>query len=377
MIYFDNASTTKVNPEVIEVITNSMKEVYGNPSSTHSLGRKAKVAIETARNSISKIMGCKPKEIIFTSGGTEADNAIIFNAVNNLKVQRIISSPIEHHAVLDTLLKIEKEKLAEVIWLKVDSKGNININQLEKLLEEDKKTFVSLMHVNNEIGNILDIEKVGKLCGKHEAIFHSDTVQGISHLDYNLSKTPVDFICASAHKFGGPKGVGFIYKRDGVSFAKQIFGGEQERDFRSGTENLHAIVGMQKALEIANNNKTESEKHLLDLKSHLISSLKNEVEGIIFNGLSNDLERSVSSIVNIKLPTSKANKMLVFQFDLKGISISEGSACSAGNNLGSHVLKELYPNTDIGSNIRISFSKDNTVDEVDTFINILKELLSK
>ena len=377
MIYFDNASTTKVNPEVIEVITNSMKEVYGNPSSTHSLGRKAKVTIETARNSISKIMGCKPKEIIFTSGGTEADNAIIFNAVNNLKVQRIVSSPIEHHAVLDTILRIEKEKLAEVIWLEVDSKGNININQLEKLLEEDKKTFVSLMHVNNEIGNILDIGKVGELCSKHGAIFHSDTVQGISHIDYNLSKTPVDFICASAHKFGGPKGVGFIYKRDGVSFAKQIFGGEQERDFRSGTENLHAIVGMQKALELSYTRREENEKHILELKSHLILSLKNKVDGIVFNGLSDNLEKSVSSIVNIKLPTSKANKMLVFQFDLKGISISEGSACSAGNNLGSHVLKELYPNTDIGSNIRISFSKDNTVDEVDTFIYILKELLSK
>ncbi len=377
MIYFDNASTTKVNSEVLGVITKSMNEIYGNPSSTHSLGRKAKVTIETARNSIAKIMGCKPKEIIFTSGGTEADNAIIFNAINNLRVERIISSPIEHHAVLDTLQKIEKDELAEVIWLKVDSRGNINIDQLEELLQENKKTFVSLMHVNNEIGNILDIEKVGAICKENKAIFHSDTVQGISHLNYKLKELSVDFICASAHKFGGSKGIGFIYKRDGVKFTKQIFGGEQERDFRSGTENIHGIIGMQKALEISEKNKTESEKHLLELKSHLISSIKNEVDGVTFNGLSDDLEKSISSIINIKLPTSKANKMLVFQFDLKGIAISEGSACSSGNNLGSHVIKKLYPNTDIGSNIRISFCKENTLEEVDTFVRILKELLSK
>jgi cysteine desulfurase len=377
MIYFDNASTTKINPEVIDVITKSMGKIYGNPSSTHSLGRKAKVAVETARNSIAKIMGCKPKEIIFTSGGTEADNAIIFNAVNTLKVQRIISSPIEHHAVLDTIRKIEEEKQTEVSWLKVDEYGNIDIDELEELLKENKTTFVSLIHVNNEIGNLLDLEKVGSLCKKYNAAFHSDTVQGIAHLDYKLSETPVDFVCASAHKFGGPKGIGFIYKSDGAKFAKQMLGGEQERDFRAGTENIHGIVGMQKALELVNSSKQETEKHIKKLKSHLITELKNNIDGIVFNGLSDDLEKSISAIVNIKLPLEKANKMLVFQFDLKGISISEGSACSSGNNLASHVLKELYPNTNIGSNIRISFSKDNTLNEVDTFISVLKEFLSK
>lgn len=376
MIYFDNASTTKVNSEVLEVITESMNNIYANPSSTHSLGRKAKVAIESSRNSIAKIMGCKPKEIIFTSGGTEADNAIIFNAVNNLKVERIISSPIEHHAVLDTIHKIENDKIAEVIWLKVDTKGNIDIDQLKKLLQENKTTFVSLMHVNNEIGNILDIDKVGKLCRDNNAIFHSDTVQGISHLNYNLNELAVDFVCASAHKFGGPKGVGFIYKKDGVKFSKQIFGGEQERDFRAGTENIHGIVGMQKALEISEKNKLETEEYLLKLKSHLINTLKNEVEEITFNGLSDSLEKSISTIVNIKLPTNRASKMLVFQFDLKGIAISEGSACSSGNNLGSHVIKELYPDKEIGSNIRISFGKENTLEEINTFVKILKELLS-
>ena len=377
MIYLDNASTTKVNAEVLEVIAYSMKSIYGNPSSTHTLGRKAKVAIETSRNSIAKIMGCKPKNIIFTSGGTEADNAIIFNAVNNLKVERIISSPIEHHAVLDTIKKIEQDKQAEVIWLEVDKNGSIDLEELEELLEDNKPTFVSLMHVNNEIGNVLDLEKAGLICKKYNAIFHSDTTQGITRFNYDLKNANVDFICASAHKFGGTKGVGFIYKRDGVSFTKHILGGEQERDFRAGTENIYGIIGMQKALEIASANRVENEKHILKLKSHLINSLKTEVEGISFNGLAEDFERSVSTIINIKLPVSSINKMLVFQFDLKGISISEGSACSAGNNLGSHVLKELYPNTDIGSNIRISFSKDNTLEEVDSFISILKELLLK
>lgn len=377
MIYFDNASTTELNSEVIKVITKSMTTNFGNPSSTHSLGRKAKVAVENARNSIAKLMGCKSKEIIFTSGGTEADNAIILNAINNQKVERVISSPIEHHAVLDTIKKIESDSLAEVVWLKVDSKGNVDINELEKTLSDGKKTFVSLMHVNNEIGNILDIQKVGNVCKSHNAIFHSDTVQGISHLEYNLKDTSVDFICASAHKFGGPKGIGFIYKRDGVKFAKQIFGGEQERDFRAGTENLHGITGMQKALEIAYSNRDESEKHILELKSHLISKLKSEIDGIIFNGLSDDSEKSISTIVNIKLPLDKANKMLVFQFDLKGIAISEGSACSSGNNLGSHVLKELRAGDDLGSNIRISFSKTNTLEEVDTFIEVLKDFISK
>jgi len=377
MIYLDNASTTKVNTEVLEVITNSMKNIYGNPSSTHTLGRKSKVAIETARNSIAKIMGCNPKNIIFTSGGTEADNAIIFNAVNNIKVERIISSPIEHHAVLDTIKKIEKDNQAEVIWLKVDKSGSVDLEKLEEILKDNKPTFVSLMHVNNEIGNVLDLEKTGAICKKHNAIFHSDTTQAITRFNYNLKNTNVDFICASAHKFGGTKGVGFIYKRDGVSFTKHILGGEQERDFRAGTENIYGIIGMQKALEIAYSNILENEKHILKLKSHLINSLKKEIPEISFNGLAEDFERSVSTIVNIKLPDSSINKMLVFQFDLKGISISEGSACSAGNNLGSHVLKELYPNTNIGSNIRVSFSKDNTLEEVDNFINTLKELLLK
>jgi len=375
MIYLDNASTTRIIPKVAETIFASMKDTYGNPSSTHSIGRKSKVAIENARNSIAKLFNCKAKEIIFTSGGTESDNSIILNAVNNIKVERIISSPIEHHAVLDTIKKIESNNNnIEIIWLKVNKKGEINTDELEKHLSDEKPTLVSLMHVNNEIGNILDINKIGTLCKKHNAIFHSDTVQGISHLSYNLSELPIDFICGSAHKFGGPKGVGFIYKKDGNSFAKQIYGGEQERDFRAGTENIYGIIGMQKALEISYSEKDKNETHLKKLKQYLISSIKNNVSGVLFNGLSEDIDKSISTIVSIKLPLNKASKMLVFQFDLKGIAISEGSACSSGNNLGSHVLKELT-NEIQGGNIRISFGVENTLEEIDEFIKILKEII--
>ncbi|MCK5781057.1 MAG: cysteine desulfurase [Flavobacteriales bacterium] len=378
MIYLDNASTTKINNEVLDTLNKSMSEIYGNPSSTHSLGRKSKVAIESARNSIAKIMNCKAKEIIFTSGGTEADNAIIFNALNTLNIERIISSRIEHHAVIDTIKKIENDKLAEVHWLAIDSKGNINLNELKELLNDQKTTLVSLMHVNNEIGNISDINKLGEICKKNGAIFHSDTVQGISHLKYDLSNIPVDFICASAHKFGGPKGVGFIYKRDGVKYSKQLFGGEQERDFRAGTENVSGIVAMQKALEIAHSSIDENNTHLYKLKSHLINSIKEKTVGVKFNGLSDNMEGSIYTIVNINLPLSKPNKMIVFQFDLKGVAISEGSACSAGGSLGSHVLKEIIPDyKNSGSNIRISMSADNTIEEIDTFVEILKEIIEK
>ncbi|MEN8136897.1 MAG: cysteine desulfurase family protein [Bacteroidota bacterium] len=377
MIYLDNASTTKLNNKVLNTMTKALEEIYGNPSSTHSLGRKAKVAVESARNSISKILNCKAKEIIFTSGATEANNAIIFNAVNTLNVERIISSPIEHHSVFDTIKKIENDNLAEVHWLTINEKGNFDFDELEGLLKEDKKTFVSLMHVNNEIGNITDIEKVGNLCRNYNAVFHSDTVQGITHLNYDLEKLPVDFICASAHKYGGPKGVGLIFKRDGVKFSKQIYGGEQERDFRAGTENIHGIIAMQKAIEIAFSEKEKINNHISNLKKHLITSLKKEIQGIKFNGLSDNPEESIPTILNIKLPLSKPGKMIVFQFDLKGVAISEGSACSSGGSLGSHVLRELHSDpANPGSNIRISFGPENTLEEVDLFTKILKEIIS-
>ena len=376
MIYFDNASTTRINKEVLEAMSISQAEIYGNPSSTHSLGRKAKVAVESSRNSIAKILNCKAKEIIFTSGGTEADNAILFNAVNTLKVKRIVSTKIEHHAVLDTLKKIEQDKLAYIHWLDVNNKGEITTDELEQLLKDEVPTLVSLMHVNNEIGNILNIEEIGKICKENNAYFHSDTVQGVSHIEYNLNSLPIDFICASAHKFGGPKGVGFIFKRDGVKFSKQVFGGEQERDFRAGTENIHGIIGMQKALEVVIRDFEKNKEHLSNLKSHLIKSINSKIEGVKYNGMSESLSKGISTIISLNLPLKKPNKMIVFQFDLKGIAISEGSACSSGGSLGSHVLNEINDdyNND-GRNIRVSFGVENTIEEVDTFVEVLKDII--
>ena len=372
MIYLDNASTTKIKPEVIDVMTKSMKEVYGNPSSTHSIGRKAKSAIENSRNSIAKLLKCKAKEIIFTSGGTEADNDIIFNAINNLGVTRIISSPLEHHAVLDTLNEVKQNFGTEICLLGVNKKGEFNYDELEELLQSDKKTFVSLMHVNNEIGNITDIDIVGELCYKYKAIFHSDTTQGMTHFDYDLSKTKVDFICASAHKFGGPKGVGFLFKRDGIAYKKQSFGGEQERNFRSGTENIHGILGLQAAMEISFSDRLKNEKHITGLKKHLIDRLNTDLSEVKFNGLSGEIEKSVPKILNINM-AFKNERMLVFQFDLKGIAISEGSACSAGNNKGSHVLRAINKAGN-RSSIRVSFSYETTYAEIDKFIEVLEEL---
>ncbi|MCK5824055.1 MAG: cysteine desulfurase [Ichthyobacteriaceae bacterium] len=374
MIYFDNASTTKVSLEVIDAMMESYKNVYGNPSSTHSYGRKAKVEVESARNLIAKTFNCKPKNIIFTSGGTESNNSIIFNAVNNLGVERIISTKIEHHSVLEVLDFVSEKFKVEVVYLDLDKNGEFSFIQLEELLVDDKSTLVSLMHVNNEIGNVIDLRKIANLCTKNNVYFHSDTIQGIGSFRYDLSVLPIDFITISAHKFGGPKGVGAFYKSDKVKFAKQMLGGEQERNFRAGTENIQGIVGLKKALELSYVNFEKNHEHIVYLKKYLVERLSNEFPNIKYNGLSGDLNNSVSKIINIQLPIKKNIRMLVFQFDLKGISISEGSACSAGNSKGSHVLQNINVEKHT-SNIRVSFSVDNSIEEVDSFVNVIKSIV--
>jgi cysteine desulfurase len=374
MIYFDNASTTKIKDEVIAAISQSMAQHYGNPSSTHSLGRTTKAQVENVRTRIAKAFNCKAKEIIFTSGATEADNSIIDNAVNNLGVKRIISSKLEHHAVSETIEQFEK-KGVEIVWLDNDTKGNIDLNQLEDLLKKDVYTLVSLMYVNNEIGNINDISKIAELCKENGAIYHSDTVQGIPYFKIDLAQIPVDFICASAHKFGGPKGVGFMFKREGVSFAKQVFGGEQERNFRAGTENLHSIVGMGKAIEVLHSNLEDKNSKLLELKKHFLSKV--DSDEIEFNGNCNDFVKSAPHIVNIHLKNVVENKLLVFNFDIKKIAISEGSACASGRNLGSRIVSELGKKSEKGQNIRVSFGEDNTREEIDTFFEVLNAFIEK
>ncbi len=374
MIYFDNAATTPIHPDVIQEMTDSMKEVYGNPSSTHSIGRKAKSKLESARKSIASLLGTDSSEIIFTSSGTEADNFVLFNAVANLGVKRIITSKIEHHAVLNTVLALAHQQNVRVDFVTVSSRGEVDLQHLEALLKNDESTtLVSLMYVNNEVGNILPVQKIAELCKSYKAYFHSDAVQAVGHLPINLSVIPIDFIVGSAHKFHGPKGVGFVYVRKGVIMKPMIYGGNQEKGYRSSTENIHSIIGMKKALELSLENIQEDTEYLKKLKNYCIDSLQKLDKEISFNGLSGNLDKSSHTILSIQLP--KEYSMVLLQLDMKGIAVSEGSACQSGSNLGSHVLKEINGSESKKTSIRVSFSKYNTFEQVDFFISKLKELL--
>jgi cysteine desulfurase len=375
LIYFDNAATTPMDMEVVDVIAETMKETYGNPSSIHSFGRAAKSKIEEARKKIAKLLQAESSEIIFTSGGSEADNLILINAVKNLGVKRIISTKIEHHAVLHTLELLNNEFNTEIIFLDIDSRGKISYSQLSKLLEENNiQTLVSLMYVNNEIGNLLELQKVSDLCVKNNALFHSDTVQAIGHFDINLQKTPIDFIAASAHKFHGPKGVGFAYFKKGYGIKPILLGGTQEKGARAGTENVPNIVGMAYALEKMILNLPQEQPYITELKRYLIQQLKQNIKGISFNGLSEDLSKSSYLITNVLFPVEIP--MLLFQLDLKGIAVSGGSACQSGSNKGSHVLNKLLNSVDLQkTSIRFSFSRFNTKLEIDRVISVLKELV--
>lgn len=373
-IYFDNAATTPMDAEVVKIIGQTMINTFGNPSSTHQFGRVAKVKIEQARKDIAKLLHVDSSEIIFTSGGSEADNLILINAVKNLGINRIISSKMEHHAVLHTLDFLEKEYKTEIIYLNTNKVGEIDYLQLEKLLQENKKTLVSLMYVNNELGNLLDIQKVSDLCSQNNALFHSDTVQAIGHYKINLQKTPIDFITASAHKFHGPKGTGFAYIKKGFGIQPMLLGGAQEKGARAGTENVPNIVGMAFALKKSMQNLKEEQNDILELKKYFIEQLKLNIKGIRFNGLSENLQKSSYIITNVLFPKEKP--MLLFQLDLKGIAVSGGSACQSGSNKGSHVLNEILSPEDLQKpSVRFSFSKYNTKDEINALIGVLKELV--
>lgn len=353
-----------------------MTGAYGNPSSSHQIGRKAKSLVETARKNIAKRFNANSNEIIFTAGGSEADNLILRNAVVNLNVTRIISSRIEHHAVLHTIEHLEKEFGISVHWVDLDEKGGVNYEHLKELLgQSSKKTLVSLMYINNEIGNLLDLKKVSDLCREHNALFHSDSVQGIGHFDMNVQKTPMDFFVASAHKFHGPKGVGFAYIKNGFGIAPILLGGEQERGARAGTENVHSILGLEKALEIACSNIQEETVSIQKIKSHFIRELKSNFDGIEFNGYSESETQSSYIILNVRFPKEYA--MLLFSLDLEGICASGGSACQSGSNKGSHVLNEILAEEEaVKTSVRFSFCKLNTLEEINHVIKILKKLLN-
>lgn len=376
-IYLDNAATTSILPEVIDAVTNAMANVYGNPSSIHHVGRKAKSMVETARKNIAKHFNASAQEIIFTSGGSEADNLILRNAFTNLGVTTIISSKIEHHAVLHTIENLQKEFDINVKFVDLDERGNVIYTHLEQLLQaSDEKKLVSLMHVNNEIGNILNLEKVSELCVANNALFHCDAVQGVGHFKMDLNKTPVDFFAASAHKFHGPKGIGFAYVKKGFGIHPILHGGAQERGARAGTENVHSIFGMEKALEIACLNMQEESAYIQQLKNYFIGELKQHFKGIDFNGQSESETDSSYVILNVRFP--KEYSMLLFNLDLKGIAVSGGSACQSGSNTGSHVLHTILPeNEATKTSVRFSFSKFNTIEELNYVVASLKTLINQ
>ncbi|MCL7754408.1 cysteine desulfurase family protein [Polaribacter sp. Z022] len=372
-IYLDNAATTQIDDEVINVINTSMKNIYGNPSSTHQFGRKAKSAVETARKNIAKHFNVSASEIVFTAGGTEADNLILQNAVSNLNVKRIITSKIEHHAVLHTCNHLQEKFNVIIDYVKVDAFGAVIIEDLERLLKASKaKTLVSLMMINNEIGNLLDINKISDKCIKHNALFHSDTVQAIGHYSLDLKESPIDFIAVSAHKFHGPKGVGFAYFKKGFGIMPMLHGGDQERGARSSTENVHSILGMEKAIQIAISNLENDKNYIEGLKKYLIFGLKKLSKNIKFNGFSSDMQKSSYTILNVRFPFN--NAMLLFSLDMAGISVSGGSACQSGSNIGSHVLSEILTDEDADkTSVRFSFSKYNTIQELDLVLDYLKK----
>ena len=375
-VYFDNAATTPIRKEVIDLMSNSMLSVYGNPSSIHGFGRSAKSSIENARKSMSKLLNCEPQEIIFTSGGTESDNSILSCAVRDLGVKKIISSPIEHHAVLETLEDL-KMKGTEVHLIDLEDNGLPKISSLEKLLSaDDSMKLVSLMHINNEIGNITDLQLIGNITKSYGALFHSDAVQGIGHFNYDLKTLPVDFLSASGHKFHGPKGVGFSFIRKNSGLDAFIFGGPQERGLRAGTEAVHNIIGMEKAFEIAHKNFEEEKDYILKLKKYFIEKIKHFFPEAHFNGLCEDLNLSTYTIVNVALPLDVNKLQLIdFHMDLNGIACSKGSACQAGASDGSHVLERLQRTEQIKNrpSIRFSFSSFNTKKEIDYVIKVLSE----
>ncbi|WP_435412520.1 cysteine desulfurase family protein [Psychroserpens mesophilus] len=376
-VYFDNAATTQLRNEVIDCMTECMKNNFGNPSSTHSYGRQSKSIIETCRKSIASYFKVSASEIVFTSGGTEADNLILRSAVRDLGVSEIITSKIEHHAILHTVEALKKEYNINVKFVDLKPDGHIDYTHLEMLLQSEAKQLVSLMHINNEIGNKLDIALVADLCKSSKALFHSDTVQSVGHYQLDLEQMPLDFLAASAHKFHGPKGVGFAFIRKHSGIKGSIFGGEQERGYRAGTEAIHNIVGLTEALKCSYNNLETERQYISEIKTYFIEQLRDVFPEVTFNGSCQDSENSTYTLINVCLPiaTEKAS-LLQFQLDLKGIACSKGSACQSGSSQNSHVLSEILDEDHLKRpSVRFSFSIFNTKADVDYVIEVLKEFV--
>jgi len=372
-IYLDNAATTPIDKEVLKEMYDMMENRFGNPSSIHAHGREARSAIEKARKIIANLLHTSPSEIFFTSGGTEADNMAIQCGIRDHDIKHAITSRIEHHAVLHTLEAMGKSGQVKLSFVNVDHKGNIDLNHLEELLQTNERSFISLMHANNEIATLTDIVQVGELAEKYNAIFHCDSVQTIGHYPHDLKHLKVHFMVCSAHKLHGPKGTGFIYINNKIRINPMIYGGSQERNMRGGTENVYGIVGMAKALEIAYKNMDKHQSYIQGLKSYMIEQLKTSISGVSFNG-ETDPDKSLYTVLNVSFPDmDNMADMFLFNLDIAGISASGGSACSSGTSIGSHVLQGIGVNNDRPS-IRFSFSKFNTEEEIDFVVKKIREI---
>lgn len=370
-VYLDNAATTAIHPDVVETMIPVLRNQFGNPSSIHAFGREVRSAVEGARKKVATLLKASPSEIFFTSGGTEADNMAIRCGIHDLGLKHAITSALEHHAVLHTLEELAHKGEVKLSIVNVDEQGHIDLVHLEELLKNNDRSFVSLMHANNEIGTLIPLQQVGEICRKYDAVFHSDTVQTMGHFAHDLSSLPVDFITCAAHKFHGPKGVGFLYINKRVKIKPFITGGAQERNMRGGTENVYGIIGLAKALEIAYNDMEEDIAHIKGLKNYMAEQLVNDIPGVRFNGDITD--NSLYTVLNVSFPPTENAEMLLFNLDIAGIACSAGSACSSGSDIGSHVLRGI--NADMTRpSIRFSFCRFNTKEEIDYTLEKLKEL---
>jgi len=372
-IYFDNAATTALDALVLESMMPFLTEKFGNPSSIYSYGRETKLGIENARKQVAKILNANPGEIFFTSGGTESSNTAITASVRDLGCKHIITSPIEHHATLHTVEHLHCSGEVALSYVKLLPNGHVDLEDLRNLLAgSPERSLVTLMHANNEIGNLLDIHAVGNLCKEFNAIFHSDTVQTVGHYPFNLRETPVHFITGAGHKFHGPKGAGILYINENVTIKPYINGGGQERNMRAGTENLYGIIGFAKALDLATQHHTNDSAYIQDLKAYMIAELRKNITGVELNG---DAEgRSLYTVLNVSFPKTEKSEMILFNLDMAGICVSGGSACTSGANAGSHVIRAINNNPNVVP-VRFSFSKHNTKAEVDEVVTKLKDLI--
>jgi cysteine desulfurase len=375
-VYLDNAATTPIDKQVVEAMLPFLTEHFGNPSSVHWHGRHVRAEIEKARKLVAELIGASPAEIFFTSGGTEADNCVLWGAVETYNIKNLISSPLEHHAVLHTLKEISEKKQIPLHWVEINKKGEINKEHLHQLVQQNPNALVSLMHGNNEIGNLISLEEIGEICKSYGAFFHSDTVQTMGHYAHHLKTTPLDYLVGAAHKFHGPKGVGFMFVRQKSKIHPYITGGSQERNMRGGTENVAGIVGLAKALQLAYENMQGHEQHIRSLKAAMIELLKEKVPDVQFNGMSADLEKSLYTVLNVSLPPSEEGSMLLFNLDIAGVSASGGSACSSGSESRSHVLQAIDAPAERPA-VRFSFSRFNTIEDIRFAVDVMAQWYNK